>query len=237
MYLSADNEWCRAANRRLTLLGTVYKQRHPLLESAKSNLSQMKDTTFLTKVETMEKIAEEPQKNDLESTLLNEPLFPDDTTLLNLAIQSEFETLPEIKKEIIKPKKVIKTEKRPKKERVPKKTKRTLTKAEKLERARKLANSPYRKASFIRKTINTQTPKLQKIYLDFVNSGEEVNGEILIKMRIAPSGKIDASIAKTDIKNRRFNKKILREVSRWKFPAIDEDLGTLTISYPFTFKK
>lgn len=237
MYLSADNEWCRAANRRLTLLGTVYKQRHPLLESAKSNLSQMKDTAFLTKVETMEKIVEEPKKDELESSFLNEPIFPDDTTLLNLAIKSEFEALPDSKKVEPKKKNEEPKKKRPINEIKPKKKKRELTKAEKLERARKLANSPYRKASFIRTSINAKTPKLQKIYLDFVNSGEEVNGEILIKMKIASSGKIEASIAKTDIKNRRFNKKILREVNRWKFPAIDEELGTLTISYPFTFKK
>lgn len=234
MYLSADNEWCRAANRRLTLLGTVYQQKHPLLESAKSNLTQMKDTTFLTKVESMEKIVANPQDEKIESSLLQDPLLPNDTTLLNLAIKSEFEELPQVHKKPVKTEKVHTPKNRSSKE---SSTKRTLTKAEKIERARALANSPYRKASFIRKTITEKTPRLQQIYLEFINSGEKVDGEILLRMRISASGKIDATIAKTDITNRRFTRKILREVNRWTFPPIDEELGTLTISYPFTFRK
>jgi len=230
MYLDRENEWCKSANRRLIMLGTVYKQEHPLIESAETNLASMDDTTFLTSVQEIKEILITiPEEDSLEVELLEESLSLDDTLLTTLEIKDSIEVIPETPP-------VIQQPQRPSIQTQPVVSRPVRTREEIVELRRRLASSEFRSASFIRETIDNNTPSLHEIYLEYVNSGNVISGNMKVEMKISASGTIDASLLQSDITNTEFNNRVVAKVSQWKFPAIDSELGTVTISYPFSFR-
>lgn len=209
------NKWSKGANRRLLMLSNFYNQEHPLMSSAEKNLESLKDTTFLNSVSKLKDLINvSKEKDSLNSQLLDEPLSVNDSIINSLsksATINENDILAANRSKV-------------------------LSKEEKIALKRKLANNKYRKASFIRKTINKNTPKIQKLYLEYASSGKKISGNITVEMEIQASGKIDVSILNSDIKYSKFNRAVVREIGRWRFPEIDKELGSMKVSYPFNFK-
>ncbi len=228
MHLGRDTRWSMDANRRLVMLEDLYKYQHPLTKDAEKNLKEMNDTQFLEDInELKEIITISPDKKELLEKNRNETDISEDSLFQSIKIVPEPK---KIKKEEVRPRISLKARKEIRKKRV-------LTEEEKIEMKRKLANNKLRKASLIRNTIEKNTPKLQKIYLDYTKSGNLISGEVIVEMHIHSSGMIDATIKKSSITDKTFTKKVIREINRWRFPALKEDLGILTISYPFNFKE
>lgn len=228
MHLNRDSKWTREANRRLVMVNSIYNQNHPLAKSAEENLKILNDSDFLKSVKDIKEFIPEIKEHDsLKEKYFDKYLIEKDTLLFKKSTIADTEEETEDESNTVETPtpKPQKTEKR------------VFTKEEKIAMKKELANNKYRKALFIRSTIEQYTPKLQKIYLNYIKSGKNISGEIVVEMNIYSSGKINASITSSNIKNNGFTKKVLREINRWKFPALEKDLGVLTISYPFKFKK
>lgn len=228
MHLNRDTRWFKDANRRLVMLNNVYKQDHPLVKDAEKNLKEINDTQFLKDInELNELIKLSPVKEALIDKNRNENDISEDSLFKSIKKVEKSEKM--IKKKLeIKSKTVKQTNKLQKKK---------LTKEEKIAMKRKLANSKYRKASFLREKIEGNTSKLHDIYISYLNSGKKIKGRMVIEMNIQSNGRINATIKSTNITDNNFNTEIIKEIRRWKFPPLEEDLGVLTISYPFSFEQ
>lgn len=105
------------------------------------------------------------------------------------------------------------------------------------ERKAKLAASEFRNSAYIKSTIEKNIPSFKKLYLKYAQTGEPVTGKIVVEMEISASGSIKAKVANSTIGNRDFQRDMIRQIESWRFPAVDRELGTMRIKYPFRFKQ
>lgn len=105
------------------------------------------------------------------------------------------------------------------------------------ERKQKLANSEYRNSAYIKKSIEKNIPSFKKLYLKHAQTGEPVAGKIVVEMEISASGSIKAKVVSSTIDNDAFQRDIVKQIESWRFPKVDNELGSMRIRYPFRFKQ
>lgn len=228
--LGKNNPWAQKANRRLVMLGSFYEQKSQTITEAKKRLIAQGDTSFIKNVETLEKLALVKESATVPVTKSKELSRESKIEVDSTEIRKEAEQAAHKEQEA----RELARRKREKEKRL-REQEREAEKQRTLDRKRRLANSPVRSAAFIKSTIDSKSPDLKKIYLKYIRENSAVNGELVVEMKINASGNIEASFISSTIENRSFKKAIINEIESWKFPAVDEDLGSVKIRYPFSF--
>ena len=103
-------------------------------------------------------------------------------------------------------------------------------------RKKALTSNPFRRPSFIKKTIDGNVDQLRYIYNKRLRKGEKLSGKMILEMEIKPEGNISSTrIVNSNMGDSGFEKEILAKVEAWKFRPVPDSLGAMRIKYPFEF--
>lgn len=105
------------------------------------------------------------------------------------------------------------------------------------DRKKRLASSEYRNSAYIKSSIEKNIPSFRELYLKYAKAGEDVAGKIVVEMEISAEGTIKAKVVSSTIDNSGFRRDIVKQIESWRFPAVDKELGSMRIRYPFSFKQ
>ncbi|NLE25907.1 MAG: TonB family protein [Clostridiaceae bacterium] len=225
--------WARQANRRMLMLGAFYEQQKQIAEEAKRQLEAYKDQTFLRNIEkysymfSQTSIRGEMQKN--ENKEITEA--PSDDSLLNIINQiGSLDPGSEKKKE--KEKQKIEQ----KKQELLKQGNLNVAEIKELQRRQNLALNPYRRPEALKKVIDDNSGELRYIYNKKLRSGIKISGKMLVEIHIQSSGLVDrARVIQSSIGDNDFEREITQRIISWRFNAVADSLGDLTVNYPFEF--
>ena len=63
-------------------------------------------------------------------------------------------------------------------------------------------------------------------------------GKITVRFTILPSGRVsDVTVADSSIDDEGLKSRIIRVIKNWRFPAIPESEGNVTVNFPFIFQQ
>jgi len=113
-----------------------------------------------------------------------------------------------------------------------------LTKAEfaELERRQNLAQNPYRRPGVLKNIIGENSGELRYIYNKRLRAGIKLSGKMLVEIKINANGEIGTvKLLESNMGDAAFEQDILQRIKTWRFNAVPEDLGSLTVNYPFEF--
>jgi TonB family protein len=76
------------------------------------------------------------------------------------------------------------------------------------------------------------------IYNKHLRSDPMLMGTVVIEMVIEPSGRVsDVRVVQSDTYNPAFELELARTIETWRFGSVDEDEGSVTVQYPFSFSQ
>jgi TonB family protein len=76
------------------------------------------------------------------------------------------------------------------------------------------------------------------IYNKHLRNDPMLMGTVVVEMVIEPSGRVShVDIAQSNTYNPAFELELARTIETWRFGAVDENEGSLTVQYPFTFSQ
>lgn len=105
-----------------------------------------------------------------------------------------------------------------------------------LERRQNLAQSPYRRPEALKKVIDDNSGELRYIYNKKLRSGVKIAGRMLVEIHIKSNGIVDgAKVIQSNIGDAGFEQEITQRIESWRFNAVADSLGDLTVNYPFEF--
>jgi TonB family protein len=223
--------WARQANRRMLMLGEFYEQQKSISDEAKRQLEAYQDQTFMTDVG---KYTSMMSKNTLKAELdkggssATATSRTDDSILqfinqigsLDLtgeqnAKRSETEKM---QRELIESGTLGKNELR------------------ELKRRQELADNPFRRPTMLKQFIDDNSNELRYLYNKRLRTGVKLSGRMLMEIRIKADGSIgDAKIVQSNMGDAQFEESIVEQIKRWKFKAVPDSLGDITVNYPFEF--
>ena len=86
--------------------------------------------------------------------------------------------------------------------------------------------------------LEEKTGTVTFIYNKHLRADPMLSGTVLIELVIEPSGRVsDVSIIQSSTYNPAFDLELAAAVETWRFGAVDEDEGALTVQYPFSFSR
>lgn len=235
MVINSDKTkvWARQANRRMLMLGEFYDQQKSISNEAKRQLEIYQDQVFIKNVE---KYSGMVSKSTLKSELIQEKKHHDaasagtDSLLdiinqigsldLNGANDFKEKKTAQMRKELIDHGK--------------------LTKAEivELERRQTLSDNPFRRPTVLKKYIDENSIELRYLYNKKLRTGVKLSGRMLVEIKIEANGSVEgARVLQSDMGDTDFEEDILQRVRAWKFRAVPDSLGQLTVNYPFEFSE
>jgi len=227
--------WARQANRRMLMLGAFYEQQKQIAEEAKRQLESYKDQTFLSNIEkysymiSQTSIKGEMQKN--ESKAITQVLSDD--SLLNI-INKIGSLDPDSEKKKEKEKEKQKVEQA--RQELLKQGKLNAAEIKELQRRQNLAQNPYRRPEALKRIIDDNSGELRYIYNKRLRSGIKISGKMLVEIHIQSSGFVDrARVIQSSIGDNEFEREITQRILNWRFNAVADSLGDLTVNYPFEF--
>ncbi len=231
MKLDATHQWARQANRRMLMLGEFYDRQKGIAEEAKRQLDAYQDQVFIRNVE---KYAAFAGKSTLKGELAREaeehgkaPSTEDSIFQLINRIGSldltgnqagKRREMEKIERDLL--------------------DKGTLSKAEikELQRRQYLADNPYRRPSALKRYIDENSSELRYIYNKRLRTGVKLSGRMLVEMRIKADGMVtETKLIQSDMGDTQFEQRILEQIRTWRFKAVPDSLGSLTVNYPFEF--
>ena len=229
--IDRTKKWAKEANRRMLMLGEFYDYKKKMAEEAKKQLSNYQDGSFLNRVDKFKNlwsassIKEELQKSGDKEKTIEEVVDRDIMNLIDsigqLDLTGEVEKKKALEKRIEKLiAKGVKSE----------------VEIREFKRKIALTDNPFRRPSFIKRTIDANTNQLKYLYNRRLRKGEELSGKMIIEMNIKPDGYISSTkIVNSNIGDQRFEKEVLAKVESWKFRPVPDSLGIMRIKYPFEF--
>ena len=227
--------WARQANRRMLMLGEFYEQQKAVADEAKRQLEAYQDQMFIQNVEKYSSLV---NKSSLKSELMKGQGFSDMTgsaandSILRLINQIGSLDMTGSERKDQEKRKELEKMHRELVERG------TLSNAEirELKRRKYLAENPYRRPSALKQFIDANSGELRYIYNKRLRTGIRLSGKMLIEIRILPSGGIgSARVLQSDMGDTEFEELITRQIRHWKFKAVPDSLGDMTVNYPFEF--
>jgi TonB family protein len=76
------------------------------------------------------------------------------------------------------------------------------------------------------------------IYNKHLRNDPMLMGTVVVEMVIEPSGRVsNVDIVQSNTYNPAFELELARTIETWRFGAVDENEGSLTVQYPFTFSQ
>lgn len=226
-----SKNWARQANRRLLMLGEFYAQQKQIAEEAKRQLEAYKDQVFLSNIEKYSNLV---SQNSIKGELLvdlkkQEVKTVTDDSLLNII--NKIGTF-DLSGEKIKDKQKIEQARRE----LVKQGKLNAAEIKELERRQNLAQSPYRRPEALKKVIDDNSGELRYIYNKKLRSGVKIAGRMLVEIHIKSNGIVDgAKVIQSNIGDAGFEQEITQRIESWRFNAVADSLGDLTVNYPFEF--
>lgn len=223
--------WARQANRRMLMLGSFYEQQKQIAEEAKRQLEAYKDQTFLSNIE---KYSYMVSQTSIKGEMLKDEdkeiaQAPSDDSLLNIINKiGNLDLSGEKKKE----KKKIEQTRRE----LLKQGKLNAAEIKELQRRQNLAQNPYRRPEALKRVIDDNSGELRYIYNKKLRSGIKISGKLLVEIHIQSTGIVDrARVIQSSIGDNDFEREITQRILSWRFNAVADTLGDLTVNYPFEF--
>jgi TonB family protein len=223
--------WARQANRRMLMLGEFYEQQKQIAEEAKRQLETYKDQTFLSNIEKYSNMSSQTSiRGEMQKSESKEiAQTPSDENLLNIINQIGSLDLSDEKKN--EKKKIKRT-----RQELLKQGKLNPAEMKELQRRQNLAQNPYRRPEALKRVIDDNSGELRYIYNKKLRSGIKISGKMLVEIHIKSSGLVDrAKVIQSSIGDDDFEKEIIQRILSWRFNAVADSLGDLTVNYPFEF--
>ena len=226
-------QWAKQANRRMLMIGEFYEQKKQISDEAKKQLAAYQDQGFMDNIRHYaDLISESSLRKELtkENTRKEQKSKATDDSLLNvinrignLDLTGELEAkkreeLEKIRSELI--------------------AKGNLSAAEikELERRKALEENAYRKPSAIKAVIDENSSQLKYLYNRRLREGIKLSGKMVVEIKIKPDGSVrKVNIVRSNMGDRSFEASVVKQMSQWKFKAISDSLGDLTVNYPIEF--
>lgn len=227
--IDTTKNWARQANRRMLMLGEFYEQQKNVAEEARHKLELYQDQVFAKSVEKYASLVERTTLKGELGVPDASPGYASNDSILNMIDKIGVE---EPGKE--KPDNALENDKINQ----DLLAKGTLSVAEvkELKRRQYLAENPFRRPSAIKEHIDTYSAELRYLYNKRLRSGVKLAGNMLLEIQIQPNGTIrKVKVIQSNMGDADFEKSITTTIEKWKFRAVADSLGSLTINYPFEF--
>ncbi|MFP4163797.1 MAG: AgmX/PglI C-terminal domain-containing protein [Chitinispirillaceae bacterium] len=229
-----SKKWAKKANRRMLMLGEFYEQKKQIAEEARRQLEAYQDEVFTKNMEVYSGMVNlSSLKGELTlETGGTETAAEENDSVMNLINKiGTVDLTGEESKRAQKEK-----DKRLKKSIREQASKMSTPELKELQRRKDLASNPYRKPSFIKKTIDKNSSELRYIYNKRLRSGDELSGKVVMEIRISPDGSVaGARPIMSTVGDERFEGDIAVRVEGWQFKKVPDSLGVLTVNFPFEF--
>ena len=226
--------WAREANRRLLMLGEFYAQRKQIAEDARKQLAVYQDNAFAGQVDEYKALV---SKSSLRDELIKDGAGGSgktvkDDSLLNiinkigdLDLTGEKEAAKQAQLQQLKQDLQVQNK---------------LSQSEALEAVRtiQLSENPFRRPSYLKKTIDENSSQLKYLYNRKIRTGAKLAGKMLVEIQIRPDGRVDkAVVASSNMGDPDFEREVVKTVLSWQFKPVGDALGNLTVKYPFEFSE
>jgi TonB family protein len=227
--------WAKQANRRMLMVGEFYEQKKQISEEAKRQLALYQDQNFINKVQhyaslvsesslRRELMGDNQQKKDAKArTSVDDSLLNLINKIGNLDLTGEKEAKRQ--EELVKLRDELMA-------------KGTLseTDVKELERRRDLEENPFRRPTVLKQTIDENSSQLKYLYNRKLRQGTKLSGRMVVEITVKPDGLIrNAEIVRSGVGDKQFEDDVIKQIKTWRFKAIPENLGDLTVNYPFEF--
>jgi TonB family protein len=95
-----------------------------------------------------------------------------------------------------------------------------------------------RSSEEIMEVLTEKRSSVTFIYNKHLRNDPMLMGTVVVEMVIEPSGRVShVNIAQSNTYNPAFELELARTIETWRFGAVDENEGSLTVQYPFTFSQ
>ncbi|MBN1757684.1 MAG: TonB family protein [Chitinispirillaceae bacterium] len=227
-------KWARQANRRMLMLGEFYEQKKTVSEEAKRQLEAYQDQVFIQNVE---KYSSMVSKSSLKKELAGQTEEGKKTESMNDSIMALINQIGNLD---LTGNDVKDREKKKKLDEMHRELieKGTLSAAEirELQRRQYLADNPFRRPSALKQYIDANSRELRYLYNKRLRSGIKLSGKMLMEIKIKADGTIGSvKVLQSDMGDEEFERQIAAQINKWKFKAVPDSLGKLTVNYPFEF--
>jgi TonB family protein len=226
--------WAKQANRRMLMMGEFYEQKKQVSDEARRQLALYQDQGFASKVEQYANMVSE---SSLRKELMTDQKKKDnkarsavDDSLLNLINKigsldltgekeaAKREELEKLRNDLIAQGALSATD------------------LKELERRKALEDNPFRRPTELKTVIDENSTQLKYIYNRKLRQGIKLSGKMVVELDIRPDGGLrSAKIIRSNMGDRSFEDDVIKQIKGWKFKAISESLGDLTVNYPFEF--
>jgi TonB family protein len=89
----------------------------------------------------------------------------------------------------------------------------------------------------IMEVLANKKPAITRIYNKHLRTDPLLMGTVEVEMVIEPSGRIsNVAVVSSNTYNPAFELELVRQIETWRFGAVDENEGSLTVRYPFNFQ-
>ncbi len=228
--------WARQANRRMLMLGEFYEQKKTVSEEAKRQLEAYQDQMFIQNVE---KYASMVSKSSLKRELTSDNASAVGGTEASDSIMALINQIGNLDLDGTEG---MNREKKKKLEEMHRELVQqgTLSTAEvkELKRRRYLADNPFRRPSALKERIDANSRELRYLYNKRLRSGIKLSGKMLMEIKIKADGRVGSvRVLQSDMGDAEFEQQISKQIAGWKFKAVPDSLGGLTVNYPFEFNE
>jgi len=105
-----------------------------------------------------------------------------------------------------------------------------------LRRWQNLTQHPFRRPDALKDAIDGYQDNLTWLFRKSLRSGVKLSGRMVCEIRIKANGSVGkVFIVQSDIGDQKFENSVTQQILAWKFKAIADSLGELSIKYPFEF--
>lgn len=224
-------KWAKESSRRMLMLGQFYEHRNQMAEEARKQLAAYQDDAFMNRMDAFkdmvvesslrkELLAEIAESKKPKRSERDEEIMALINSIGELDLTGEKQRQREIKdfrRELI--------ERGVSEERI-----------QELERKREVAQNPFRRPISLKRVIDGNASQLRYLYNKRLRAGVKLSGKMVVEMHIEPDGHISsARVVRSDMGDLKFERDIVGQIRKWRFRAVPDTLGDLTIKYPFEF--
>jgi len=234
MKIDKTENWAKRANRRMLMLGEFYNQQKQIAEEARRKLEAYQDKMF---EESVDKYKGFLTRNSIKAELLSKVgindlvAIPNDSILKMIDQIGNMESLEETVT-------VTRSIEQQNNKLLPKQSTLSDARMRELELKKLLVQNPYRKPEALKQVIDERKNELRYVYNKRLRAGIKISGKMVVKMRIRPDGGIEsAEILQSNLGDQKFEHEVVQRIHNWKFKAVPDSLGELTINYPFEFDR
>jgi TonB family protein len=226
-------QWAKQANRRMLMMGEFYDQKRQLADQAKKQLEAYQDQGFMDNIRNYASmVSESSLRKELTATSpisAKQPAKTDDSLLtfinrigtLDLTGENEAgkrEEREKIRSELIE------------------KGKLSAAEINELERRKALEDNPFRKPTSLKAVIDENASQLKFLYNRRLREGVRLSGKMIVEIGIKPNGNVKGvKILRSTMGDKTFEESVLAQIGRWKFKAVEDSLGDMTVNYPIEF--